>query len=86
MATELPDTPARQALFRCHPDQGADEVQCAEEILGSFARRAFRRPVQDADVQMAMDFYRLGREVFNRDVGAIAAALGQRTLRDLIEQ
>src|SRR5690606_7447321 len=58
----LPDTPVRQALFSCHPDRGAEEARCAEEILSRFVRRAFRRPALDEDVEMAMGFYQLGRE------------------------
>jgi mono/diheme cytochrome c family protein len=62
MSDELPDTPSRQAIFTCHPEEGAEEVQCAEEILSRFVRSAFRRPTQEADVEMAMEFFRLGRE------------------------
>ena len=41
------DTPSRRAIFVCRPDQGAaadEEDACAEEILTSLARRAYRRP------------------------------------------
>ena len=59
------DTPSRRAIFICRPDEGAaagDEEACAEEILGSLARRAYRRPVDAGDVAVLMDFYRAGRD------------------------
>ena len=46
------ETPARQALFTCRPasDATADEEACAEEILSSLARRAYRRTLEAEDV------------------------------------
>ena len=38
-----------------------DEESCAEKILSTLARRAYRRPVTDADVQSLLDLYRTGR-------------------------
>jgi cytochrome c5 len=55
------DTPSRRAIFSCHPDQGAEEVACATEILGRLARRAYRRPVTDSDVQTLLAFFDEGR-------------------------
>ena len=54
------DTPSRQKIFVCHPTAG-DEDSCAHTILASLARRAFRRPVTEADIQPLMAFYRNGR-------------------------
>jgi len=54
------DTPSRQKIFVCHPTAG-DEDSCAHTILGSLARRAFRRPVTEADIHPLMAFYRNGR-------------------------
>ena len=57
------DTPSRQAVFSCQPvgDNYAVEEACATEILSSLARRAYRRPIERADVDTLMDFYRKGR-------------------------
>ena len=65
------DTPARQALFTCRPasDATADEEACAEEILSSLARRAYRRPLESGDVATLMDFYRAGRDGGSFDSG-----------------
>ena len=65
------DTPARQALFTCRPasDATADEESCAEEILSSLARRAYRRTLEAEDVATLMDFYRAGRDGGSFDAG-----------------
>ena len=64
------DTPSRRAIFSCEPvrDGGADEA-CARTILGSLARRAYRRPVDTADVDTLMGFYRAGRDDGSFDAG-----------------
>ncbi len=65
------DTPARQALFTCRPasDATADEEACAQEILSSLARRAYRRTLEADDVATLMDFYRAGRDGGSFDSG-----------------
>ena len=68
------DTPSRRALFTCHPAAGVtpggpEEVACAREILASLARRAFRRPVTDVDLDMLLEFFHLGREERDFDSG-----------------
>ena len=66
-ATDGPgDTPTRRAIFTCHPDRDGlsdtDEDACARDILSSLARRAYRRPLESADLDALMEFYRMGRE------------------------
>ena len=39
----------------------SDEESCARNILSTLARRAYRRPVTDADVESLLDLYRTGR-------------------------
>ena len=53
-------TPSRERIFTCLPADPAAEPACAEEILGSLARRAFRRPVSGDDVAALMAFYDVG--------------------------
>ena len=57
------DTPSRRRIFTCRPSGPADpgEVQCARSILSALARRAYRRPVTDADLETLLEFYRAGR-------------------------
>ncbi|MYH29672.1 MAG: DUF1592 domain-containing protein [Acidobacteria bacterium] len=54
------DTPSRQRIFVCRPAGEADAEPCAREILGTLARRAYRRPVTDTDIDTLLQFYRSG--------------------------
>jgi hypothetical protein len=85
------DTPSRRRIFICQPPlipaplpQGergkkeADEVACASKILSALLRRAYRRPVDDAQLAKAMKFYRQGRKDGDFDAGiemALSAVL-----------
>jgi len=70
------DTPSRRRLFTCTPttlrepqgrteqSRGAKasaERSCAEKIVSTLARRAYRRPLTDADLASLMKFYDAGR-------------------------
>ena len=54
------DTPSRRRIFVCRPTGEAAAEPCAREILGTLARRAYRRPVTDADFDTLLQFYRSG--------------------------
>jgi mono/diheme cytochrome c family protein len=54
------DTPSRDRLFVCRPQSAADEAPCAREILATLARRAYRRPVDAADIDEIWPFYEAG--------------------------
>jgi len=60
-ATGPGDTPSRRKVFLCRPTNGADEVPCAKNIIASLARQAYRRPVNDNDMETLIGFYQLGR-------------------------
>jgi hypothetical protein len=47
----------------------ASETACARRILSTLARRAYRRPIVDADLAPLMDFYRDGRRKGTFDTG-----------------
>src|SRR5207248_10804061 len=56
------DTPSRQRLFVCEPARPApmhqpDEEACAKRILTTLMRRAYRRPVTEADLRVPLRFY-----------------------------
>ena len=53
------DTPSRRAIFSCRPSAGNDEG-CARAILSRIARRAYRRPVTDRDLDTLLGFYKTG--------------------------
>jgi hypothetical protein len=51
------NTPSRAKIFVCRPATVAEEPACAKKVVATLARRAFRRPVTDADVAPIMSFY-----------------------------
>ena len=59
--TGVGDTPSRRRIFTCRPTAVGDEPGCAEEILGALARRAYRRPATDDDLETLLGFYREAR-------------------------
>jgi hypothetical protein len=60
--TGVSETPARKRLFTCKPASAAREAPCAAEILSGVARRAFRRPVTEADIKRPLAFYNDARK------------------------
>jgi hypothetical protein len=55
------DTPSRRAIFICRPASGADALPCARKILSELARKAYRRPVNESDMEDLLSFYQRGR-------------------------
>ncbi len=58
------DTASRRAIFSCRPRGTSDDAErpCAREVLSGFARRAYRRPVTDADLTTLLAFFDMGRD------------------------
>ena len=54
-------TPSRDKVFVCQPVTGSEELDCARTILAGLARRAYRRPVTSADVEVLIEFFEMGR-------------------------
>ena len=63
------ETPSRKRILVCHPATAAEELPCARQILSTLARRAFRRPVQDAEITTLMNFYQQGRKNADFETG-----------------
>ncbi len=69
--TGIGETPSRKRIFTCRPSkqrsggQGPpdlkDEASCAKTILSTLARRAYRRPATNEEVQTLLGFYKQGR-------------------------
>jgi hypothetical protein len=59
--TGLSETPSRARIFSCYPESAAEETACAEEIIASLARRAYRQPPTEADMADLRRFYENGR-------------------------
>ena len=51
-------TPSRDKIFVCKPANTADEEPCAKKIFASLAKRAYRRPATEADIQSPLKFFR----------------------------
>jgi hypothetical protein len=56
------ESPSRQLIFSCYPEQLTEEAACAEEIVSRMARRAYRRAITDADTNLLVEFFNRGRE------------------------
>ena len=57
-------TAAREKIFICEPGALEDEqLACANEILSSLARQAYRRPVTENEVSDLLGFYEIGNEI-----------------------
>ena len=55
------DTTSRQRIFVCHPQKESEQEACAKRILSTLARRAWRGPVKDSELQVPLRFYREAR-------------------------
>ncbi len=73
--TGLSDTPSRAKIFVCHPANADEELPCAKRIVANLARRAYRRPVTDADLAAPLHFYQAGRDAKGFDVGIQQAVM-----------
>jgi mono/diheme cytochrome c family protein len=67
--TGATDTPSRRRVFTCVPTRPRDEPACAEKIVSTLARRAYRRPLTEDDLAGLMKFYDAGRQAGGFDRG-----------------
>src|SRR5215475_12399296 len=56
------ETTSRKKILTCRPDTVAQELPCARTILTGIARKAYRRPLTNADTDTLTSFYRSGTE------------------------
>ena len=67
------ETPSRRKIFVCRPTgspaASKDEDQCVRKILSTLARRAYRRPVTEEDLQPLLSFYEAGRSKSGFEAG-----------------
>ena len=57
------DSRSLRKVLTCHPASTAQEPACAKQILTTLARKAYRRPVNDQDLESLMNFYEEGRKL-----------------------
>jgi hypothetical protein len=55
------DTPSRRRIFVCRAAKPDEEDVCAKRIVATLMRRAYRRPVTDADLRVPLKIYKEGR-------------------------
>ena len=67
--TGLSETPSRQRIFTCYPKAPAEELACAQRILSTVARRAYRSPISQDDMRSLLAFYEAGRKRGDFDEG-----------------
>ena len=58
--TGVSDSEARDRVFSCRPTAPDEERPCAREILSRLAERAYRRPVDERDIEGLLSFYDIG--------------------------
>jgi len=69
------DTLSRRRVFVCKP-LATNERDCARRITANLARRAFRRPATDADVDALMPYFDRGRkQSFDAGVEQVVSAV-----------
>lgn len=67
------DTPSRRRIFVARPKSPDEEEPAARRILSTLMRRAYRRPVGDADLERVLPFYHDARRESDFDAGIEAA-------------
>ncbi|MDE8652535.1 DUF1592 domain-containing protein [Novosphingobium album (ex Liu et al. 2023)] len=83
------DTPSRRRIFVCRPRRAAMEEACARQIVAALARRAYRRPVTEADLAPLLRIYaaeRAGSDFAHGVEAAVEAILVSPYFLFLVEQ
>ena len=83
------DTPSRRRIFVARPQSPGEEEACARRILSTLLRRAYRRPVAEADLARPLQFFRDARKDADFDAGieaALSAILVSREFLFRLEQ
>ncbi|WP_031498293.1 DUF1592 domain-containing protein, partial [Bryobacter aggregatus] len=55
------ETPARQRILSCRPENESAELGCAKQILKQLAVKAYRRPIGEGDVDRLLSQFQAGR-------------------------
>lgn len=63
------ESPTRRKILTCYPKTEAEQTPCAHEIISALARRAYRRPITDADLEAPLARYRDGVEARGFELG-----------------
>jgi hypothetical protein len=72
-ATGVTETASRKKIFLCTPRTSAEEPACAQRILSTLGRLAYRKDLDSATLATLVDFYNRGRAgggTFDRGIEA----------------
>jgi mono/diheme cytochrome c family protein len=75
----LSPTPSRERIFTCYPPAdaaAAEQARCARTIIGTLAKRAYRRPVTTEDVAELFEYYEEGLKQGGFENGIRSAVTG----------
>jgi mono/diheme cytochrome c family protein len=75
-AKGLSSTPSRERIFTCGPSQATAQEACAREIISRLAKRAYRRPVSNEDVNELFQYYQDGLKDGGFEGGVRSAITG----------
>lgn len=67
----LEETPSRARIFTCRPESADRDAEftCVRDILSTLARRGYRRPVTERDLDVLLRFYDEGRNTGGFEAG-----------------
>jgi mono/diheme cytochrome c family protein len=68
-------TPSRAKIFVCTPQSEKEDLPCAKKIVSAMLRRAYRRPLNDSDLETPLSFYQRRRNGNGDFEAGIEAAL-----------
>ncbi len=71
--TGLAETEARRRVFVCRPLSTEEARPCAERIIGGLAERAYRRPLEERDMEGLMELYESGAATGGFEAGVRTA-------------
>jgi len=58
--TGISETVSRRKIFTCRPTSAEDAPPCAQRIVSQLAAKAYRRPLNEMDLEGLMSFYETG--------------------------
>lgn len=67
--TGVSETPSRRRIFQCRPTSEDEARPCAERIIIDLASKAYRRELEDRDVDALLGFYDQGAEEGGFELG-----------------
>ena len=82
--TGVSDTPVRRKIFSCYPGSTDEERPCAREIVSRLASEAFRRPVEQVEIESLLELYDQRAAVVGFEVGMRAALQGILAMPDFV--